>query len=192
MGIPSIIDCPVLVSVYGLHVDTDKMVIDHYSACNILHKLDNFPYRDLVPCWMPDSQLSLNQLVRINHEVDGVVEEDCFQWLECGECGDDKIVLSQNEKLCNSCQASYIKNKLKMVIIVSNVKLQLLQSTAMTLISDNQEKEDVDNKTDLADNPEDDVDLYDQVLNPDIVLGKPLDILCVWRGHIFKQVPCLK
>jgi len=199
--IPSIMDCPALVSVYGLHVDTDKMVIDHYSACNLLQKLIDFPYRDVVCRWVPGSQLALNQLVRVELKVDGIVEEDCFQWLECGECGDDKIVLSQDEKLCNSCQASFIKNKLKMVIIVSNVKVQLLQSTAVKLINDesnnklksadDQEVEGTDSKKDVADTPADDVYLYDQVLNPDIVLGKPLDILCVWRGQFFKEVPLL-
>ena len=67
-----------------------------------------------------------------------------------------------------------------MVIIVSNIKVQLLQSTAVKLINDesvdDQEEETNDSKKHVAD----DVYLYDQVLNPGINQLIILSCLSVW------------
>ena len=79
--IPTLDECPALVSLYGLYQESaDKFIIDHYSACVLIEKRVQFPYKDTITAELPDSftcraelpeELSSSsyQLVRLNGMV---------------------------------------------------------------------------------------------------------------------------
>jgi len=133
------------------------------------------------------------QLVRIKGEISSVCYEDCIQWLDCGECTCKEILELPDERLCNRCQASFIRNNIKLVVMISGIRVELLQSTAYKLFLPETSSIQL---YEMSDNPgegeyESRLKLYDSTLQPNMVLGKMVDILVFKMNHskIWLQVP---